>query len=192
MRQVLFRVASMAAAVTATLSMLSAPGSGLPAQARSVSAPAATQVAYIYNTNTVLRDTWKAFLELRGFGVTPVTTATAAAFNFSTVDVILIGDDTGNALAPFAWLGGRTAIGNIRNSEKPIISLGYGAQYFDAHGGLNIGGVSSSIASQYAVIAVNPADAVWTSPNAVPLASDDSVRLYDSSNRSVTENRRSL
>ncbi len=182
MRQALFRFASTAAAVTATLSMLGAPGGGAPAQARSApapaAAPAATQVAYIYHTNTVLRDTWKAFLELRGFAVTPVTTATAATFNFKPIDIILIGDDTGSVVGPFDWLGGRSAIANIQNSGKPIVSLGYGAQYFDAHGGLNIGWGPSWIATQYGAIATNPADALWTSPSSVPLASDDSVRLY--------------
>lgn len=181
MRQPFFRFASTAAAVTATLSMLGTP-SGAPAQARSAlapaAAPAATQVAYVYHTNTVLRDTWKAFLELRGFGVTPVTTTTAETFNFSAIDVIVIGDDTGSALSPFAWRGGRLAIGNIQNSGKPIVSLGYGAQYFDEHGGLNIGWGPSWITTQSGVIATNPADALWTAPNAVPLAPDDSVRLY--------------
>lgn len=174
MRHAFLRGATVVAVVSAVFSAFGAPS----VQARRLSAPVATTVAYIYDSNIALRDSFKVFLELRGFGVAPVSLAEAETFDFGKIDVILIGDDTGNAGSPFTWRGGRVAVSRILSSEKPIVSLGNGAQYFDAHSGLLIGWGPSWIATQFGAIAANPADAIWTAPHAVPLASDDAARLY--------------
>ena len=122
----------------------------LSAQAGTAAGPSATvvrpqlaadavQVAYVYNTDTGLRDNFKSFLELHGVAVSLVPLASAASFNYGAVDAILIGDDTGGLAPDYTWQGSRSAASVLANAAKPIITLGYGNQFFDAHGGLNIG-----------------------------------------------------
>jgi uncharacterized repeat protein (TIGR01451 family) len=175
MSQSLLRVAASTAAALVLVGAAGQPRAGTAAPQQ---AAEAGKIAYVYNTNTALRDSFKTFLESRGFAVTPISLTAVTSFDFSTVDTILIADDTGNTTTPYTWLGGRLEVGRILQSEKPIVSLGYGAQYFDAHGGLNIGWGPSWVATEYGAIAVNPADGIWTAPNTVPLAADESVRLY--------------
>src|SRR5215212_9743596 len=58
---------------------------------------ATPRVAYVYNTDTVSRDSFKTLLELRGFVVDLVPLAGvggAGEFDFSVDEAIIIGDDT--------------------------------------------------------------------------------------------------
>jgi uncharacterized repeat protein (TIGR01451 family) len=174
-------VAAAAFVAVSAISVQAGSAAGPSAAAsRPQSAADAIKVAYVYNTNTGLRDNFKSFLELHGFSVALVPLASAASFSYNTVDVILIGDDTGGDPSdpPYTWQGSRSAAAVLANSTKPIITLGYGNQFFDAHGGLNIGWSVSAQGPMAGAIAVNPADELWTTPFPVPLAADNSINLY--------------
>jgi uncharacterized repeat protein (TIGR01451 family) len=146
---------------------------------------AAVRVAYVYNGNIPLRDAWKSFFELRGLAVSLVPLASVGSTSFTNADVIVLGDDTGDFNSPYTWLGGRLTLLNVVNANKPIVTLGYAAQFFDAHGGLNLGWLPSWLSTQSGAVAVNPADAIWTDPDPVPLGADDVVRLYSQPHTSV-------
>lgn len=163
-------VLSLAALIAATVVPLSAK----PARAETE----AGRVAYVYNNDIPNRDNFRNLLVSRGFTVDLVTLAAAETFDFSADQAIIIADDTGNSLSPFNWLGSAAAVANIRRAEKYVISVGYGAQYFDQHAGLNIGWGPSWVSSAGSAYAVNPGALAWNAPNPVPIAADTSVKLY--------------
>src|SRR4029079_19794230 len=110
------------------------PGLGwsrIPALPTAVALAAPTRVAYVYNTDTTSRDSFKTMLELRGFAVDLVPLASvggANPFNFSADQAILIGDDTGTDAG--GWLGDPTALSQIATAGKNIIGIGYGGSHF--------------------------------------------------------------
>lgn len=144
----------------------------------------APQVAYVYNSDTVSRDSFKAELELRGFAFTPITLAEANADapdpDFSQYDVIIIAHDTGDVAGAAGWLGGQLARDRIVRAMRYTVGIGFGgAQFFDIDLlGLQIGFSNGITGLSRGVQAVNPGDPAWLAPNAVPLAPDGSVRLY--------------
>ncbi|HWQ14122.1 MAG TPA: hypothetical protein VNL77_15090, partial [Roseiflexaceae bacterium] len=142
----------------------------------------APKVAYVYDTDTVSRDSFVATLELRGLDVVPLNLADAETHGdvFSSYLAVIIADDTGatpTGPAP-AWEGGPGAQRDITNFAQKIISIGYGAQFFDSLG-LGIGEVRSTPGSQSGVFAVEPGAAYWSTPNAVPVPADNVVKLYN-------------
>ncbi len=155
--------------------------SAIGAQARvtpsAQAAPDAVKVAYVYNDNTALRDAFKTFLDMRGLPVTPVQLGNLSTFNFSAIDVIVVADDTG-VISPTTWLGQASGASILINSNKPVVTLGNGAKFFDLYRGLDLGWLPSGYASQRGAQAVNPADALWRTPNPVELLSGDLTRLY--------------
>lgn len=162
----------LTAIIVATL----APLPATPAQAQ----PAAPRVAYVYYTDFTSRDSFRDLLVSRGFAVDLVPligAGSAETFDFGPDQAIIIGNDTGGN-GPFTWLGSAAAMANIRRAEKYIISIGYGAQYFDAHGGLDIGWGPSWVSGAASAYAVNPGAAAWNTPYPVPVAADTSVKLY--------------
>jgi uncharacterized repeat protein (TIGR01451 family) len=132
-------------------------------------------VAYVYKSDTASRDSFKAALELRGFVVTPRTLAEAATFDFNTVDIIIIGHDTGE------WNDdvSRAALGPITRAEKYTVGVGFGGGYFFGARGLQIDWLGSWIANGASAVATNPADQIWSNPNPVPLSPDRVARLYN-------------
>src|SRR5262245_45171636 len=84
-----------------------------PAQPAAAAIAAPTRVAYVYDTDTASRDSFKTMLELRGFAVDLVPLSAfggPAPVDFAADQAILIGDDTGTDAA--GWLGGGAALSN--------------------------------------------------------------------------------
>jgi subtilisin-like proprotein convertase family protein len=94
------------------------------------------RVAYVYGPNTYLRDNYQHLLADNGYGVALVPLAAAATFPFSTVQAILIADDTDSS---FGWAGTDAAVDNIRNAGKPVVGIGLGGSRFFDREGLDIG-----------------------------------------------------
>lgn len=162
----------LASAVLATLSV------GPPARAQDELA-----VAYVYQNDVVSRDSFKAELELRGFSFTPITLSQLAAEigpDLSPYDVIIVAHDTGAIGTGSAWLGSVLAGERIVRSGKYVLGVGFGGSQFFSIPLINLkigfnAGVTDGSSD---VEAVNPGDAAWLTPNAVPIAADGSVRLY--------------
>ena len=159
------------AALVATTAVPRAAAATSPAQSGT------PRVAYIHNGDLSSMSSFKLLLESRGFAVDVVALGAVPNANFSADNLIIIGNDTGGS-APFTWLGTTAARDAIIRSEKSIITIGYGAQYFDARGGLLIGWGPSWISNGNSGLVMNPAAGVWTAPSPVPIAPDNSVKLY--------------
>jgi uncharacterized repeat protein (TIGR01451 family) len=158
------------------------PGLGwsrIPALPTAVALAAPTRVAYVYNTDTTSRDSFKTMLELRGFAVDLVPLIAgggAETFDFTADQAILIGDDTGTDAA--GWAGSAVAINNLATAGKNIIGIGYGGSHLFNALQLSIGRGNALPGTDAGATAVNPGDAVWSTPNAIPLPANLHPSLY--------------
>lgn len=140
-----------------------------PAQPTAQAATPPT-VAYVYNDDTASRDSFKVALELRGFTVTPVLQSDTD-FDFSTVAIIIIGNDT-------VWSPTPRTFGRISSFGRFIVGVGNGgAAYFGARA-LAIGAPGVAGGSNTGAQAINPGDVAWAAPNAIPLAPDGTATLH--------------
>jgi hypothetical protein len=94
-----------------------------------------TRVAYIYNTNTALRDDFVSYLQNQYEVVDPVAMAGVGSYNFAPDQVILVGDDTGSDAS---W-GDAARVAHLRAAGKPVIGLGRGGFALFGQLGLSIG-----------------------------------------------------
>jgi uncharacterized repeat protein (TIGR01451 family) len=168
----------------AALLLIAAVALAMAPAAPSARAQDPPRVAYVYNTDTASRDSFKTELELRGFAFTAVTLAEAGADvpdpNFSQYDIIIVAHDTGDVTGGAAWLGNGIAADRIARAFRYTVGVGFGgAQYFSTPNlNLAIGFNNGVTGLSRGVQAVNPGDAAWNAPHSVPLAADGSVRLY--------------
>ncbi|NVN97702.1 MAG: choice-of-anchor D domain-containing protein, partial [Geobacteraceae bacterium] len=135
-------------------------------------------IAYIYDTDTVMRDEFSAFLSGLGYTVTPVQLLAAETYNFGMTDLILIGHDTSGALtSPYNgsnW-GTATAVGNINSSNRPILGLGFGGASLFSNLGLYIDWGHGWTGSDQSIFIVNSTNPIFNAPR---LVSGYPVSLY--------------
>jgi uncharacterized repeat protein (TIGR01451 family) len=151
------------------------------------------QVAYVYDDDTVSRDSFVSTIEARGLDVVPLDLAAAATQgdSFANYLAVIIADDTGRPPSEEIaedelWEGGSDTASTIRANARKVITIGYGAQFFDMAGGYNLGwlpsappaGGPTADPSESSVFAVEPGAAYWSTPNLVPLPADNIAKLY--------------
>ncbi len=135
---------------------------------------AAPRVAYVYQADTTAANSFKTMLELRGFAVdlfaladiTPTT-------DFSADQAIIIADDTSG---PNGW--DLPLAGILIGLNKYTIGLGDGGAAFFDVSQLSIGKSNTQPGTGPDATAVNPGDAVWSTPNPIALPSDAKASLY--------------
>lgn len=164
------RLVSMAGLLALVALVLGAAWPSLPPQ--SVAHAAGLNVAYVYTTDTVARDGFKAMLQLRGFTVSTVLQSNTA-FDFSTVDSIILGDDT-------SWAAGAASppnFNNISSFGRYIVGVGNGGAAFFGLRTLAIG--NTQLNNDKQAQALNPGDAVWLTPKAISLPADGKLTFYN-------------
>jgi uncharacterized repeat protein (TIGR01451 family) len=154
------------------------------------SAPAAQaqtrpKLVYVYDNDLASRDSFKTMLELRGYDVTTVTTTTVTLgqVDWTNVQAVLIGDDTGNPANLYDW-GGRTL---PVPDNLYIIGIGQGGASFfeedqdpnaDIAGVPVIGNGNSWLASGKSAYVVDPGAAAWNNPTPLSVPPSGLVDLY--------------
>jgi uncharacterized repeat protein (TIGR01451 family) len=131
------------------------------------------RVAYVYQADTTAANSFKTLLNLRGYDVDLVTLGTVANFDFSADQAIIIADDTSG---PNGW--DVPLAGILIGLNKYTIGLGDGGAAFFDVSQLNIGKSNTQPGSDAKATAVNPGDAVWSTPNPIALPSDAQASLY--------------
>ena len=147
----------------------------MPGLAAWPSAPAAGDCAgghcrawpYVYQADTTAAGSFKTLLNLRGYDVDLVTLGTVANFDFSADQAIIIADDTAG---PNGW--DVQLAGILIGLNKYTIGLGDGGAAFFDVSQLSIGKSNAQPGSDPDATAVNPGDAVWSTPNPIALPAD--------------------
>ena len=90
------------------------------------------RVAYVHGANATLRNYFQNLLADNAYDTVLVPLAATATFDFSTVQAIIVADDTGDASG---WYGTNAALNRIRDAGKPVVGIGLGgSQFFDREG----------------------------------------------------------
>ncbi|GAC1358308.1 MAG: hypothetical protein NVSMB42_17440 [Herpetosiphon sp.] len=144
-------------------------GSSVPQQASK------GRIAFVYrNTNLLDADAFRGFLSSRGYGVTLVQQATVTGVDFSTFDLILIADDTGDL---GTWGTDPAQVEAIRKGGKPIIGLGEGGYAFLGKLQLFIGHPNGAHGPEKDIVrAPSAPPSFYGAPNAIGA---DPVALYN-------------
>jgi uncharacterized repeat protein (TIGR01451 family) len=143
------------------------------------------RVVYVYDTDTVSRDSFKTLLTLRGYDVTTVTPSaiTLDEVDWTGVQALIIGDDTNDPATTYAWAG-RT---DLVPDNIYVIGIGYGGATFfeedqdptnDITGVPAIGFSNSAPGTGKSIIAVSPGAAIWNSPTPIALSPSGLADLY--------------
>jgi hypothetical protein len=135
------------------------------------------RVAYVYNTDTGARDSFNTLLISRGLQVDLVPLASAATFNFSADDAIIIGDDTGNL---DTW-GTPEAVNNINRANKLIVGVGEGGYAYFGKLSLQIGWGNGAHGGGTSIYTIYPSHPVFAGPNPVALPANRILALYTAS-----------
>ena len=123
-----------------------------------------SRVAYIYDNDTASRDSFNTFLTGRNFVVDLVPLSSAATFDFSSDQTIIIGNDTGYT---DTW-GTPATVSNINGAGKPILGIGEGGYAFLGKLSLAIGYPQGAHGSYNGADVVATADPIWSSPFLIP------------------------
>jgi hypothetical protein len=156
----------------ATAAMSAAP---TPPQIAPTPTPA--RVAYIYNTDTASRDSFSALLTGRGVQVAQVALSAVVATDFSTVQTIIIGNDTGEK---GVW-GDSAIVSKIAAAGKPIVGIGQGGYaFFGAAGlGLDIGYGRGALHITESQAHMNyPGQTILAAPTPIDAPHDRLLTLY--------------
>ncbi|MBN1222558.1 MAG: PEGA domain-containing protein [Candidatus Aminicenantes bacterium] len=132
-----------------------------------------SRIAYVYDGDTDTANSFKDFLETKGFQVTLVPLSTVSSGMFSAYDLIIICTDTG-------YWDNINQVQAINNSGKPIIGQGRGGYYFFGELNLNIGYPNGMSAEDTNLIVLESSHPVFNSPNDMNVTIGQNISLYTS------------
>lgn len=146
--------------------------------AATLTAASAQPIAYIYSTDGAMANTFKSFLNDKGFKVDLIPLGDILGTNFGHYKAAIIGYETGNGSS---W-GDNTGqqANHIATSGIPILGVGEGGYAYLGKLSLLIGypnGAHGS--SKNSVYAVDPNSPIWKTPNNVNLPHDNILKIYD-------------
>jgi Tol biopolymer transport system component len=133
-------------------------------------------IAYIYTSDTTTANSFKDFLEGRGYPTTLISWYNIEAGIFANCDIILIGYETN-------W-GVPEKVSAVNDSGKPILGLARGGEAFFDQLNLEIGeshGGYDDREIEREMYVVDPSHLVYTTPNNITIPGDQIITIYSSS-----------
>ena len=134
--------------------------------------------AFVYAGNSAAALDFKKFLSSYGITVNLITNSSAASQNYSTYNLIIIGNDTAYE-GQTDWINW-TAASLINASGKPILGLGVGGSYFFNDVAQNIGWGMGWVGFDNGTRVVNATSAIFTHPTSITIPADGIIQLYNS------------
>jgi hypothetical protein len=134
-------------------------------------------VAYIYKNDTTSADSFKNFLEGKGYSTNLIQIDSIVSGMFASYSLILIGSDTGNADS--SW-GDSGKVAAINDSGKYIVGLGEGGYDFFGKLSLNIGFAHGWHGSENSMIVVDSSHDVFKIPNNLGVTTGQTLSIYTS------------
>jgi hypothetical protein len=139
--------------------------------------PAINKMAYIYSTDPESANSYKAFLEDKGYPTSLIHIDAIVAGMFSSDTLILIGSDTGRE---GAW-GKSEIVDAINNSGQPIIGLGQGGHDFFGKLSLTVGYADSWDGRDTNIIVLDSSHDVFNTPNNLGVDTGQTISIYSKS-----------
>jgi parallel beta-helix repeat protein len=136
---------------------------------------ASYSVAFIYSTNLDSAQSYKTLLEAHDIAVDLVPNSTAETWDYSSYELIFIGDDTGslNYWEPAA------AISVINSAGKPILGLGEGGYAFFGKLSLHIGYGNGWHGLENSIYVIDAGHQIFNYPTSISIPPDRIIQLYD-------------
>ena len=144
-------------------------------QVAPAAAAAKLKVAYVHKkAGAQERDAFRTLITGAGYSFDGVRVSAAAAYDFSTVDLIVVSDESGS----YSW-GTPEAVANVRGSNKPVLGIGEGgSSYFQQIEGLHIRNDDAWYHSSALALPVDATARLWTDPTVVKLGVALDATLY--------------
>ncbi|MDD2797675.1 MAG: T9SS type A sorting domain-containing protein [Bacteroidales bacterium] len=135
----------------------------------SLSSKATSKAVFIYNTDLVTANSFKALLDTSGFTVTTVPIASTIGTNYSDCDIIIT--------SPTASLT-KAQVDTINSKNKPILSMSGGGYNSFGLLSLAIGKPNGMSGNENTMIVEDANLSVYTSPYNLNVSTGDSLRLF--------------
>jgi len=150
--------------------------------------PPQKKIAYVYMTDSTDGVAFKTLLQANKCAVTLVEKAGAAAFDYSTVDLIVIDDKSSlpgkltsstpqNSDAFTGWTAPDSAA--IQVSTKPVLLIGEGGSLYACRISNMINFESDAFGSTTDVIVSGTPTTLYQSPSAISLPANDQLTLFN-------------
>ncbi|MFZ4457050.1 MAG: T9SS type A sorting domain-containing protein [Bacteroidales bacterium] len=134
-----------------------------------LSSKATKNVAFIYSTDLVTANSFKALLDTSGFTVTTVPVASTISTNYSNYDIIIT--------SPAASLT-KAQVDTINAKNKPILSMSGGGYNSFGLLSLAIGKPNGMSGNENTMIVEDASLSVYTSPYNLNVSTGDSLKLF--------------
>ena len=139
----------------------------------------AGKIAYVFRSDDVTANDFKALLEASGFTVQLIPLPTVLATDFTVFDLVIIADDTGSLNEWPPSVGGVSAAADhIRAARKPVLGLGEGGYAYFGKFGKPIGWPNGWHGPQNTVRSDNVGASYWHVLNDFGSPPPALVRLY--------------
>jgi len=145
------------------------------------SGSATPYIQLLWETDMAGADDWASFLTSKGFQVARYQAHDADKIVQHQPDLIIIADDTTPVWTDMA------DVNAIRDSGRPVLAIGSGGSHYYDAANASIGWLMSGVHfGQSRIYVPNPANPLYTSPNAIAVPADGIVAVHQSDVRAVT------
>jgi hypothetical protein len=143
--------------------------------------PIRNNLLYIYQNDSTDGVSFKTLLQNNGCSVTLLDRSKAGAFNYSSYNMVIIGNNTDTLHSSNDW--SPTDAMTIKNTGKPILLIGEGGLLFAEDIGDTVNWRSSAGNSLTGFKAMAPASALYKQPKTISVGADSLVTIYSSASK---------
>jgi hypothetical protein len=148
--------------------------------------PSQPRLAYIYVIDTTVAHAYQTLLQDNGYTVDLVPQDAIPSTDFELYQAAILGPDTGSE-GDWGDPDGNQA--NVLNQTGlPILGLEEGGASFFGRFDLPLSGESGINGEGTSILVVDPADSLWSTPNAISIPGDQILPLYNNNSDFVAIN----
>ncbi len=134
------------------------------------------QIAYVYKTDATDANAFKLLLDSNNCNVTLVEKSSAAAFNFSTSDLIIVGSNTDDTQLVPNWSNAEATA--IDGSGKPVLLMGIGGLQLGVKLSHKVNYGTCAGSSINSIISADATDAIYKAPKTIAAVTNQPVQLF--------------
>jgi hypothetical protein len=146
---------------------------------------AKNKIAYIYKTDNTDGQAFKDLMQANGCAVTLLDKSASAAFDYSSFNMIVVGNNTDGTQVTPDWSSAESTA--INGSGKPIMFIGIGGLQLalKLNNIVNYGVCAGSGSSLASITVTDPSSSIYKSPKAISIPAGNQLNIF--SNPSFTQ-----
>ena len=138
--------------------------------------PIKNNLVYIYKNDSTDGVSFENLLKLNGCTVTLINKSAAAALDYSSYSMIIIGGNSDTLKSHDNW--DTAAANKIKNSGKPCLLIGEGGLLFGGAIGDTVAWLQSAGNFLTGFKAIDPTSSLYKQPNVISVPADSTITLY--------------